>query len=266
MIFYSTRTSFHNAITLLLLGCGCQALVSDHVVTPLSHCQFTKEKLDTPFKSRSLYSHSKGKKNACDPCAWQESLQETDLDMDRREAFFALMGNAWAIGLLPTMLDWTRPPAALAAFGADAKIELPDLIQGITDRSTKQCLVESLGSRQCLVYADEGNKLYQGVDSQELLQKIDKASLALANLPDLIESRKWSQVLGVMTGPMGDLVRVMGQIADLSENATASKARIKTFREQLYAISAAVERKDGEKALKFHATATDELVAFVKSL
>ena len=44
-----------------------------------------------------------------------------------------------------------RPSRASAVYGADAKIEIPDVIQGMSDRTNKQCLVESLGNRECLV-------------------------------------------------------------------------------------------------------------------
>jgi len=76
-------------------------------------------------------------------------------------------------------------------------------------------------------------------------------------------------VTGVMTGPMGELVKTMGQLADLSQTDDAKKAarsKIKAVKNDLYAIAAAVDRKDGANALKGHAAATDDLVAFIKSL
>jgi len=92
-------------------------------------------------------------------------------NLDRREAAFAMLGALWATTTLafPTQ-------EAQAVYGSDAKIEMPNVIQGLNDRATKQCLVESLGNRECLVYMDPDNKLYQGADSQKLLQKVGKPS------------------------------------------------------------------------------------------
>jgi hypothetical protein len=117
-----------------------------------------------------------------------------------------------------------------------------------------------------LVYAEEGKQLFQGLDNQLLLDRVEKASVALARIPDLVEGKKWSQITGVLTGPMGELIRTMGQLADLSENASVAQSNVKLVKTDLYAISAAVERKEGGNALKYHAAATKNLVAFVKSL
>jgi len=180
-----------------------------------------------------------------------------------------MLGAVWATtSAIPTSMLFPRPERAEAATGDFANIVLPDVYQGMADRATKQCLVESLGNRQCLLYADDGAKIYQGADNQALLDRVDRASAALATLPELIEAKKWSKVTGVMTGPMGELVRTMGQLADLSSNEGGAPARqkIKALKNDLYAISAAVDRKDVAGAGKGHAAATDDLVAFLRAL
>lgn len=73
-------------------------------------------------------------------------------------------------------------------------------------------------------------------------------------------------MLGVLTGPMGDLVRNMGQLAELSENSAQAKKLVATVKTDLYGISAAVDRKDATNALKFHQAATTDLISFVKAL
>lgn len=199
----------------------------------------------------------------CDPCQ-EEPTSDDDSLLDRREAAFAMLGTMWAVGTLPTALIF--PEAAEATYGADAKLSLPNPIESMNDRATKQCLVESLGNRECLVYADDGNRLYQGTDTRLILDRIDKASLALATIPGLAEQKKWSQVTGVLTGPMGELMRNMGMLADIAENPSAAKEKVKKVKTDLYAMSAAVDRKDGVSVLKSHEAATNDLVAFVKSL
>jgi hypothetical protein len=208
--------------------------------------------------------YEKGKKKECRPCEEPLDDNDDDIDLSKREAAFAMLGSIWAVGMLPTVLVF--PNAANAAYGADAKILLPNPVEGLIDRQEKRCLVESLGNRECLVYEDPTGKLYQGLDNQVLLERIQKISVFMATIPGLIESKKWSQVTGVLTGPMGELIRTMGQLADLSENAGAAKDSIKQIKLDLYGISAAVAKKDVDKAKQYHTASTCDLVAFIKLL
>jgi hypothetical protein len=178
--------------------------------------------------------------------------------MDRREAVYAMLGSLLAI--------FSVPAAASAARGQDAKIELPNPIESMSKRVTGQCLVETLGNRECLVYLDPANKLYQGADTSVLLLRIEKASEALASVPKLIESRKWSQITGILTGPMGTLVTTMNELVKLSENKSETAMLAKTTKEALIAIGQFADKKQCEKALEAHESATQNLVAFVKSL
>ena len=43
-----------------------------------------------------------------------------------------------------------NPSVSQAAYGDSAQILIPDVVQGMSDRTNKQCLVESLGNRECL--------------------------------------------------------------------------------------------------------------------
>lgn len=215
-------------------------------------------------------------KQQCDPC--QRILKDGDQTgkddediaamEDRREAAFAMLGSLWAVtNFLPTTLLF--PESAQAAYGQDANIVLPNPIDTMIERASKQCLVETLGNRECLVWEGDENKLYQGADGRLLLERVEKALSSLANIPALIEQKKWSQVNGILTGPLGDLVRTMNQLAALSATeggATAAKQKVNTVKNDLYGIAASVEKKQGDKALKYHQAATNDLVAFIKSL
>jgi len=214
-------------------------------------------RLDTKISASSqVESEEKRGKRRCNPCA--EPLGD-DIDMDRREALFAAAGMVWAT-------TTGMPSAAHAVYGADAKIELPNPIESMNQRTNQQCLVESLGNRECLVYLDPANKLYQGAEGSVLLERLEKASEALASMPELIEAKKWSKVIGVMTGPMYPLGTTMDQLCKLDETSTNSAALAKKVKTDLYAIGASAERKDVARALENHQKATQDLVAFVKSL
>jgi hypothetical protein len=221
-------------------------------------------------QSRNTLSYSKNSKSRCaGPCP--EPAE--DWLQDRREALFAGMGALWAAWSGPAAISGIVemvPDVAMAEYGADAKIEMPNPLQQTIDRASKQCLVESLGSRECLVYeSDAADKLYQGVDSALLLGRLEAAAAALATIPGYVQVKQWSKVSGVLTGPLGELIRTMGQLsqsATSEENFAESARFIKRVKNDLYAISDAVSRKDGAQVLKFHTDATNDLVAFLKAL
>ena len=187
------------------------------------------------------------------------------LVVNRREGL--LKAGQMMVAMIGGSSMGTLVQPAFASQGAEAKIEMPNVLQGFQDRATKQCLVESLGNRECLVYAgDDQSRLYQGLNNQVLLDRIESASRALANVPPLIEGKKWSQATGILTGPMGELLRTMIQLVEISENKATAKAQVQKFKTDLYALSAAIDRRQGSVALQYHQAATDDLVAFVKAL
>lgn len=219
--------------------------------------QNTKFSFKEPLKEWLGQGPDGSKKRKCLRCP--ETTRE-DTDLDRREALFAMVGTLWAS-------TSTFPPGpANALYGADAKIELPNIVDGMTQRVNQQCLVESLGNRECLVYMDPANKLYQGADSRIMLQRIETASEALATIPSLVESKKWSQINGVLTGPLGTLLSTMSQLAAMSENGASASEIAKKTKIDIFAIDAATGRKQGDATLKAHKDATESLVSFIKML
>ncbi len=139
----------------------------------------------------NLQSQLKSRLRSHDDCSEKEQPKCElcpEPEIDRREAAFALIGTMWSIGVLPS--------PANAVFGADAKIEIPNVMDNMNNRVNQQCLVESLGNRECLVYLDPENKLYKGADSQVLIERLETATAALAEIPSLVSEKKWSKVSG----------------------------------------------------------------------
>lgn len=99
-----------------------------------------------------------------------------------------------------------------------------------------------------------------------MLDRIESASKALATIPDLVESKKWNQVTGELTGGMGQLSFTMTALAKLSSNQTQSDLMAKQVKTDVFAIGAAATQKSAAAALQAHAAATRDLVFFVKSL
>lgn len=184
--------------------------------------------------------------------------REEGNNMDRRKALFATI-----CGLVATV---SLPATVSASYGQDAKIELPNPVESMSNRVNQQCLVESLGNRECLVYLDPANKLYQGADAQKLAERIEKASISLATIQPLIEEKKWSQVSGVLLGPLGTLSGTMEQLTKLSPSNEMAIEQAKKTKNDIYALAQYADRKQSKQALAAHAQATEHLVAFFKAL
>lgn len=213
----------------------------------------TDSKLTLAFPKRLAET---SRRRRCARCP-EDDDNDND-DMDRRETLFAMLGS-----LVATM---SVPVAASAVYGADAKIELPNPIDALANRQNGQCLVESLGNRECLVYLDPANKLYQGAENLVLLERMEKASQSLSMIPSLIEMKKWSQVSGVLLGPLGTLVETMSLLTKQSENGSEAAEFARQTKIAMNNVFQAVERKEGAKAIAAHEQATQNLVAFVKTL
>ena len=203
-----------------------------------------------------------GRRCQCPPD--DEEKQENDEELstlDRREAAFAMLGALWSAGVIPV-----TDRAANAVYGADANMDFPNVMEGLSNRNNKQCLVESLGNRECLVYREDEDKLlYKGADADLLLKKIEKASSALEQIPELVGQKKWTQVTGVLTGPMGELSSTLTALVKLSDNADAPKLaqKVKT---NCFAMGTGVSNKNADVVLKAHDAATKDLVVFLRSL
>ena len=220
----------------------------------------------TKSKTRLFESSKKSPTQCRCPPEEEEDDEESSL-LDRREAAFAMMGGLWSAGALPTALLFGDPDPAHAEFGRDAKMDFPDVVQGLSDRNNKQCLVESLGNRECLVYMEDADKfLYKGADAKILIERVEIAVQALATIPEKVEQKKWTQITGSLTGPMGQLGATMTLIVKLSSNPEKSKAAAAKVRNDVFAIGAATSRKEGVAVLQAHKAATENLVAFLKTL
>ena len=145
----------------------------------------------TEFRQRSrtiLEAHDSSEK--CEPCP----DPELDLDMDLREATFAVLRTVWSTGVIPSVALSSKASSAHAVYGTDANIAMPNVMEGISNRVNQQCLVESLGNRECLVYLDPEKKLYNGADGKELVERLGKSTEYLATIPALVAEKKWSKV------------------------------------------------------------------------
>ena len=205
------------------------------------------------------------KKPGC-RCPENEEHDDDDATLeDRREALFAAMGGLWAVTTATSASTavFGFPDSSHATAGVDANMAFPDVIGGMNDRNTKQCLVEDLGIRQCLVYkeTDPDKLLYKGANAQILLDRTKKATAALRDIPALVEKKKWNDINGILIGPMGELSSTMTLLC----GDEAKKIKLaRKVKEDLFAMGTANTQRQQEAILKYHAAATKDLAKFLE--
>ena len=116
-------------------------------------------RLQQLVRQRSDTENSSKEEEDCHlPCASLNDSNDDSDDESRREALFSMVGALWAISGTSITIGVVVSSKSLplnAATGDFAKIELPNPYQTLSDRATKQCLSESQGNRECLVYAED---------------------------------------------------------------------------------------------------------------
>ena len=180
------------------------------------------------------------------------------LNEDRREVLFAMMGSMWSISA-------GNPQPVYATYGMDAKIELPDVIAGMNDRQNKQCLVESLGNRECLVYkeTDPNKLLYKGANSQILLDRIQLALNSLDLIPSLVETKKWNDINSILIGgPMGQLSLTLNLLSKDNPDPECIKL-IRKIKEDCFAIGTATTQRQCNDILKYNDKAKNDMKEFI---
>ena len=186
--------------------------------------------------------------------------EDEDLE-DRREALFAMMGSLWAV---TSVASSTLP--AYATVGVDANMAFPDVIGSMNDRldSKKECLMESLGTRECMIYkeTDPDKLLYKGANLDVLVKRIQQATVALAQIPPLVETKKWNEITGILTGPMGQLSSTLTMLCGDSKMKVALAQKVK---QDLFAIGTATTQRQTEDILKYHALAIEDLTKFLEA-
>lgn len=159
------------------------------------------------------------------------------------------------------------PSISNAEYGSDAKMAFPDVMQGLSDRATKQCLVESLGNRECLVYQEDAEKLlYKGADVEILIKRIQDASESLNRIPPLVDNKQWNAVTGILTGPCGQLSYSLTQISKLASNSKLSKEKAQIVKQDLFEMGTATTNKKPDLVIKYQKKAIEDLAMFLQTL
>ena len=139
------------------------------------------------------------------------------------------------------------PSIANAKGGDSASIVMPNYIEFLIEKNK---------------VVDPTTLLYQGPDIELQLKRIGEAGARLPEVAALAEEKKWSQVQGIITGPLGTLLQTMNNVVNAAGTKEATAAA-KTVKQDLNDINAASQRKDSALCIKAAGKAAADLEKFV---
>lgn len=105
--------------------------------------------------------------------------------------------------------------------------------------------------------------LYSGADLEVQLRRIGEAAVRLPEIASLAEDKKWSQVQGIITGPLGTLLQTLNSVVSASKGDKRTAAAAKAVKADLLDINAGLLKKDGAACIKAASRAESDLEAFV---
>ena len=151
-----------------------------------------------------------------------------------------------ATGITCFFLQGVNP--AFAKYGDSSNMELPNYIEYLIEKN------ESL---------DSGKVLFKGADPAVLLTRLQEANKRLADIPSLAEEKKWSQISGLITGPLGTLAMTINQIVTPDSSSKVMDAS-KKVKADVIAIGQAASKKNAAACTENAKLASKDLDAFVR--
>lgn len=140
------------------------------------------------------------------------------------------------------------PSITNASGGDSANIIMPNYIEYLIEKNK---------------VTDPADMLYKGPDIELQLKRIGEAGARLPEVAALAEGKKWSQVQGIITGPLGTLLQTMNNVASIAGTKEAAAAA-KSVKQDLNDINAASQKKDSTSCIKAAEKASTDLEKFVK--
>ncbi|KAL7553484.1 hypothetical protein ACHAWF_016775 [Thalassiosira exigua] len=136
------------------------------------------------------------------------------------------------------------PSVANAGSGASSNIVMPNYIEYLIEKNQQ---------------TDPSDMLYQGPDPETQLRRIGEAGSRLPEIASLAEEKKWSQIQGIITGPLGTLLQTMNNVASTKEAKDAAKI----VKADILEIGVAAGRKESTPCVKAASKAAKDLEKFV---
>jgi hypothetical protein len=160
--------------------------------------------------------------------------------LDRKDFLLSTAAMLAIIGSVPTVAN--------AGYGDGTTMELPNYIEFLIEKNKS---------------VDPSEFLYKGADPGILLKRLLGANTKLAEIPKLAEEKKWSQVQGILTGPLGSLAETLNLIC--KQGGPEVQAAGKKIKSDLIAIGQAATKKDGKACIDGAKQTTADLETFVKT-
>lgn len=143
----------------------------------------------------------------------------------------------------------SSPFPAEAKYGDSTNIQMPNYIEYLIEKN------ESGGNNE--------KALYKGADPNVLLKRLQEANKRLSEIPALTDDKKWSQIQGIISGPLGTLGMTINQIATTDSPAKLKDAA-KKVKGDVIAIGQAAAKKSGAACTDASRLASRDLEEFVK--
>lgn len=144
---------------------------------------------------------------------------------------------------------FTAPAISNAKYGDSSNIKVPNYID---------YLIEKNGQAM-----DEDRILYKGIDPTVILKRLRDANKRLDEIDGLAEQKKWSQISGLITGPLGTLSQTLNQVAT-PDSDKAVIAAAKKVKSDLISIGQGASQKNGGACSDAAARTKADLDALVK--
>jgi len=164
--------------------------------------------------------------------------------MDRNQFLTASLTTVSA-GIISNFV----PLPANAAYGTSSNIALPSYIEFLIEKNTS---------------ADTSKSIYKGADTEVQIKRISEAAMRLNEIPAIAKEKKWSQVQGILTGPLGTLLQTMNGLVKDSSNSEAAKKAMGKFKADILLIGQEASKKSEGGVVKACEEAQKDLEAFAK--
>lgn len=159
--------------------------------------------------------------------------------------------------MLVTAAVVIAPKSAHADYGKGTSMNFPSYIDYLIEKNTG---------------TDNSKALYTGADPATVLRRLAESEARLGEIRGLAEQKKWSQINGILTGPLGTLSSSMSQIVSIvSSSPTSSQKKtkqvqdtVKKVKADVFAIGQGASRKDPDECTKQAVMASTDLKALLE--
>uniref|UniRef100_A0A7S4RV88 Uncharacterized protein n=1 Tax=Ditylum brightwellii TaxID=49249 RepID=A0A7S4RV88_9STRA len=162
-----------------------------------------------------------------------------------------LVKTSTILATTTAFLTTTASPAN-AKYGDSSNMELPNYIDFLIEKNNYGLI-------------DSSAVLYKGADPLTLLNRLQDANTRLSkDIIPLVDEKKWSQIQGIVTGPLGTLSQTINSISTAEGAGKNVKEEGKKLKGLVIDIGQMASKKDGEGCKKKVLEAQGQLEVFVK--